>query len=266
MDFILKKNYNISDLLRIMQVLRSEEGCPWDKEQNHETIKKNFIEETYEVIEAINLKDDSLLCEELGDVLLQIVFHAQMANEREAFAFSEVCDGICKKLVERHPHVFGELQVKDSNEVLSNWDKIKTKSKHRDSVTDEMNAVPKELPALMRSEKVQKKAAKVGFDWPTVEGALDKIFEEAEELKKAFELQDKSLIAEELGDLLFSTVNVSRFAQLDAEETLGFACNKFIKRFSEVEKLALERKIDMKHSDLETLDKLWDEVKTLYRD
>ena len=260
-DFEFKSVYGVEDLLNIMQILRSPEGCPWDREQTHSSIKSSLIEETYEVIEAINKNDSELMCEELGDVLLQVVFHAQMASEENAFNFSNVVDGVCKKLVERHPHVFGEVKAETSEQVLKNWDDIKNKSKNRNTATESMLSVPRELPALMRAQKIQKKAKKVGFDWESINGALDKLEEETAELKKAINEGDKNNCFEELGDLLFSAVNVSRFIDCDAEEALTAANDKFLSRFSQVEKLASERGIDMKNSSLEELDKLWDEVK-----
>lgn len=262
-EFTLKDKYDINDLIEIMRLLRSENGCPWDKVQTHETIKKSLIEETYEVIEAINKKDNGLLCEELGDVLMQVVFHAQIENEKGVFDFSDVTDGVCKKLVERHPHVFGDITVKDSDEVLKNWDAIKSKSKNRKTQTDKMLSVPRELPALMRSAKIQEKAAKVGFDWDNADGAFQKVLEETEELKQAVKNNDKENINEELGDLLFSVVNVSRFLDVDAEEALTSSTDKFLKRFSVVESLAKQRGIDMEKSSLEELDRLWDEAKAL---
>lgn len=262
-DFNFKTKYGIDDLREIMSILRSPGGCPWDREQNHASIKKSLIEETYEVIEAINKEDDYLLCEELGDVLLQVVFHAQMAQERNAFGFDEVTDGICKKLIERHPHVFGDIKVDNSAEVLVNWEQIKSQSKNRKTQTDKMLSVPRELPALMRSTKLQEKAAKVGFDWDNADGAFDKIDEEARELKEAYKSGETEHIKEELGDLLFSVVNVSRFLDVDAEEALTFSADKFLNRFAVVEKLADERGIDMKSSPIEELDRLWDEAKKL---
>lgn len=262
-EFEFKNTYGIEDLLEIMRILRSPEGCPWDREQDHASIKKSLIEETYEVIEAINKEDDCLLCEELGDVLLQVVFHAQMATERKAFDFSDVTDGICKKLIERHPHVFGDVKADTSAEVLVNWEQIKSESKHRKTQTDKMLSVPRELPALMRSTKLQEKAAKVGFDWENAEGAFGKIDEEANELKEAYKSGNADMIKEELGDLLFSVVNVSRFVGVDAEEALTFSADKFLNRFAVVERLAEQRGIDMKSSSLEELDKLWDEAKEM---
>ena len=260
-EFDFKPKYGIEDLIEIMRILRSPGGCPWDREQNHASIKKSLIEETYEVIEAINKEDDVLLCEELGDVLLQVVFHSQMASERGVFAFGEVADGICKKLIERHPHVFGDVRADTSDEVLVNWEQIKSRSKNRKTQTDKMLSVPRELPALMRSTKLQEKAAKVGFDWEDVSGAFDKVDEETRELKEAYEKGDSEQIKEELGDLLFSAVNVSRFLGVDAEEALTASADKFLNRFATVERLAEERGIDMKSASIEELDKLWDEAK-----
>ena len=174
-DFQFKQKYNVDDLVEIMRILRSEDGCPWDREQTHESIRKNFIEETYEAIEAINKADSHLLCEELGDVLMQVVFHAQMEAEKQVFDFSDGADGVCKKLIERHPHVFGDVEVQSADDVLVNWDKIKYASKQRKTTADKMQSVPRELPALMRADKIQSQAAKVGFDWDTPDGALQKI-------------------------------------------------------------------------------------------
>ncbi len=261
LDFSFKEKYNIDDLLEIMKILRSPEGCPWDREQDHKSIKKSLIEETYEVIEAINKEDNTLLCEELGDVLLQVAFHAQMADEKGNFNFADVTDGICKKLIERHPHVFGDVKADTSDQVLVNWEQIKSKSKNRKTQTDKMLSVPRELPALMRSTKLQEKAAKVGFDWQSVDGALEKIDEEKKELEQAIKAGDKKNIEEELGDLLFSVVNVSRFVGVDAEEALTASTDKFLNRFSVVEKLADERGLNMSETSLEELDKLWEEAK-----
>ncbi len=260
-NFTFKDRYGIDDLLEIMAVLRAPGGCPWDAEQTHESIKKDFIEETYEVIEAINKKDKTLLEEELGDVLLQVVFHAQIEKEAGSFDFSDVCDGICKKLIERHPHVFGEVKVNGTDEVLSNWDDIKRKSKGQKTQGSSMLKVPKELPALMRSQKIQSKAKKAGFDWDTVDGAFEALESEISELKAAMKSGVQKDITEEFGDLLFSCVNVSRFIGVDSEEALNLSTEKFISRFLEVERLADEGKIDMKSSTIEELDKLWLQAK-----
>ncbi len=245
-DFVFKNNYNIDDFLHIMKLLRSPGGCPWDIEQTHKSIRKNLIEETYEVIEAIDKDDKALMCEELGDLLMQIIFHTQMEEENGTFTFDDVCDGICKKLIVRHPHVFGDVTVSDSGEVLKNWDEIKQKTKGQKSAGDSMLSVPRELPALMRAQKLQQKAAKVGFDWDEISGALQKVNEETEELRAAVESGDESNQLEELGDLLFSVVNVSRFLKFDSEEALTFASDKFLNRFLKLEQLAGERGIDVK--------------------
>ena len=262
-DFERKERYNINDLVEIMRLLRAPGGCPWDAEQTHESIKKNLIEETYEVVEAINKKDNELLCEELGDLLMQVVFHACMESEKDVFDFDDVCNGVCQKLVERHPHVFGETKISGVEDVLTNWDDIKRKSKGQKTTTQSMLSVPRELPALMRATKLQKKAADVGFDWNDVSGALDKLQEEIDELRQAVENKDSQNMNEELGDVLFSAVNVSRFIKSDAEEALTAASDKFLARFTTVEKLAQERGVDMKSSTIEELDKLWDEAKTV---
>ena len=261
-DFSFKTRYNCYDLVEIMEILRKPSGCPWDAKQTHESIKKNFIEETYEVVEAINKDDSDLLCEELGDVMMQVVFHAQMEKEKGVFDFDDVCDGVCKKLIERHPHVFGDVKVDSAEEVLVNWDAIKRKSKNQKTATESMLSVPRELPALMRATKIQKKAADVGFDWESVDGALDKLGEETQELKDAISCGNKDHIEEEFGDLLFSAVNVSRFIDTDAEQALTAASDKFLERFSKTEQLAKSRNIDMKQASLDTLDGLWEEVKS----
>ncbi len=260
-DFKRKESYNVQDLIKIMQILREPGGCPWDAEQTHESIKKNLIEETYEVIEAINKDDKELLCEELGDLLMQVVFHAQMEQEAGVFYFDTVSDGVCKKLIERHPHVLGDVSISGVDDVLTNWDAIKRKTKKQKTTTESMLSVPRELPALMRAAKLQKKAADVGFDWSEVSGALDKLEEEIAELRQAISNNDGENMAEELGDLLFSAVNVSRFIKADAEEALTAASDKFLARFTTVEQLASERGIDMKSAGIDELDRLWDEAK-----
>lgn len=259
--FKFKDKYGAYDLVEIMRILRTPEGCPWDREQDHQSIKKNFIEETYEVVEAINKDDKDLLCEELGDVMMQVVFHAQMEKEKGNFDFDDVCDGVCKKLIVRHPHVFANDSAETSDDVLVKWDEIKQKTKNQKTQTSAMNSIPRELPALMRAEKVQKKAKKVGFDWDDISGAFDKVGEETEELKEAVNDGTPDEIFDELGDLIFSVVNVARFVKADPEEALTHATDKFICRFQKVETLAKERNIDMKNSTIDELDKLWEEAK-----
>ncbi len=259
--FVFKQNYDFNDLVEITHILRSPGGCPWDREQTHESIRRDFIEETYEVIEAINKQSSEMLCEELGDVLLQVTLHSEMEAEKGVFNINDVADGICKKLIERHPHVFGEVTVSGTGEVLTNWDAIKKNSKNQKTQTDSMLAVPREFPALMRADKVQNKARKVGFDWDSADGAFDKLAEEFKELQEAIDCGNRENIKEEFGDLLFSVVNVSRFIGCDSEECLTNATDKFIDRFAVVEKLAAERNIDMKTAGVEELDKLWDLAK-----
>ena len=257
-EFPHKAKYTMDDLLKVMEVLRGDDGCPWDREQTHESIRMNFLEEVYEACDAIDTKDAVNLQEELGDVLLQVVFHSKISQENGGFAFDDVTDGICKKLIHRHPHIFGEVSVKDSQEVLSNWDAIKVAEKGSTTYAQEMNRVPKALPALMYAEKIQKRAKKAGFDWDDVAPALDKVCEETAEVKEAV---GTSSIQEEIGDLLFAVVNVARFCKVDPEKALFDASQKFIKRFSYVE----ERAGSQIHSmSLEELDKLWDEYKKQY--
>ncbi len=265
-NFKFKEKYNVYDLVDIIRALRGEGGCPWDIEQTHESIKKNLIEETYETIEAINKNSVPMLREELGDVLMQVIFHAQIETENGNFNIDDVADENAKKLIERHPHVFGEVNVSGVDDVLTNWDAIKRKTKKQKTTAESINSVPRELPALMRAQKIQSKAQKAGFDWDNVNGALDKLYEEIDELKKAISNTDRENIVEELGDLLFSVVNVSRFVECDSEEALTQATDKFSNRFSIVEKLAVERGIDMKNSSIEELDKLWNEAKLLVND
>ena len=262
-DFTRKDKYNIEDLLHIMELLRGPGGCPWDAEQTHESIRKDFIEETYEVIEAINKNDKELLKEELGDVLLQVAFHTQIEKEENGFEFSDVCDGICKKLIERHPHVFGDINVSSTDEVLTNWDNIKRKSKGQKTQGSSMLKVPKELPALMRAQKIQSKAKKAGFDWDNIDGAFEALYSEIEELKSAMKNKDAEEIKNEMGDLLFSCVNVSRFLGVESEEALTLSNEKFIERYVMVEKLAEERNINMKETPIEELDELWKEAKII---
>lgn len=261
MDFAFKDKYNCADLLEIVKILRAPGGCPWDAEQTHESIKKNLIEETYEVIEAINKNDKELLLEELGDLLLQVALHAEMEREINTFDFDDVCNGIAQKLIIRHPHVFGDVKADTTDEVLSNWDAIKRQTKHQKTTTESMLSVPRELPALMRSSKIQQKAAKVGFDWKNADGALEKVDEEIAEVKEAFVGGNPEEISEELGDLLFAVVNVTRFANTDAEEALTAATDKFLSRFAGVEKKAAEKGLNMKDTSLDVLDELWNEVK-----
>ena len=262
-EFVLKDKYNIDDLVAIIKVLRAPGGCPWDREQTHESIKKNFIEETYEVVEAINKQSTDMLREELGDVLLQIVLHSEMESENGNFTFDDVANDIVQKLVVRHPHVFGEVVANNTAEALNSWDAVKLKTKGQKNQTESMLSVPRELPALMRAQKIQHKAAKIGFDWDNVGGAVDKLYEEIDELKTAMEQGKRFDIEDEFGDVLFSCVNIARFIDVDSEEALTASTDKFMSRFSLVEQMASEQGIDMKSSSIEELDKFWDKAKKI---
>lgn len=262
-EFVLKDKYNMDDLVAIIKVLRAPGGCPWDREQTHESIKKNFIEETYEVVEAINKQSTDMLREELGDVLLQIVLHSEMESENGNFTFDDVANDIVQKLVVRHPHVFGEVVANNTAEALNSWDAVKLKTKGQKNQTESMLSVPRELPALMRAQKIQHKAAKIGFDWDNVGGAVDKLYEEIDELKTAMEQGKRLDIEDEFGDVLFSCVNIARFIDVDSEEALTASTDKFMSRFSLVEQMASEQGIDMKSSSIEELDKLWDKAKKI---
>lgn len=265
-DFEFKDRYDINDLISIIALLRTPQGCPWDREQTHESIKKNFIEETYEVIEAINKHSVEGLREELGDVLMQIALHCQMESECNNFDFNDVCNELCQKLVIRHPHVFGDVKAENTQDALKSWDSVKQQTKGYKSRYQSMVSVPIELPALMRAQKVQEKASKAGIDWRDKDGAISKINEEINELLNAVEHNSQPEIEDEFGDLLFSCVNVSRFLNVDSEEALKKATDKFIKRFQIVEKLADEKGISMKESSLEELDMLWDKAKEILAD
>lgn len=260
-NFDFKEKYNVYDLVDIIKILRGEGGCPWDMVQTHESIRKDFIEETYEVIEAINKNNPDMLREELGDVLMQVVFHAQIETENGVFDIDDVADEICKKMIVRHPHVFGDVNADTVDDVLTNWDAIKRKTKGQKTTSEAIDSIPRELPALMRAAKVQHKAAKAGFDWKEVSGALDRLSDEIRELKEAIAEGEQAHISEELGDVLFSAVNVSRFVDVEAEEALTISTDKFVDRFKKVEKLASKRGIDMKETELTVLDELWDEAK-----
>ncbi|MGN0621688.1 MAG: nucleoside triphosphate pyrophosphohydrolase [Porcipelethomonas sp.] len=263
-DFEQKESYNIEDLIRVVELLRSPEGCPWDKEQTHESIRQDFIEEVYEAIEAIDLNDTELLREELGDVLLQVVFHCQIEREKGNFVFDNICDELCKKLIVRHPHVFGEVTVSDSGEVLRNWDSIKKQTKGQETYTDTLNAVARSLPALMRAQKVGKRAMRAGMDFKSADDAFECIKSETAELEEAIASGDKKHIEEEFGDLLFSCVNTARHLGIDAEQAMTDATEKFIKRFSETEKEVMLNGADMPALSIDELDVYWRRAKQKY--
>ena len=239
-DFVKKEKYSITDLLEIMSLLRSENGCPWDREQTHESIRKNFIEETYEAVEAIDCNDSEMLFEELGDVLLQVVFHTQMEKENGSFDFDDVCDGICRKLIVRHPHIFGEEDISSASAVANRWEEIKKLTKGQKTGSETLLAVPKQLPALMRCEKLLHRAEKATGRKLSFKMAFKKLDEEASELREAEDLSADEA-KEKIGDLLFSAVNAARTLGLDPEECLTASSEKFILRFEKAESSAKEK-------------------------
>lgn len=258
-DFEQKPSYDVSDLVEIVRILRAPGGCPWDREQDHKSIRRDLLEEAYEVAEAIDEESPEHLKEELGDLLLQVVMHARMEEEEGRTDLNGVADGICKKLIYRHPHVFGDVTVTGTREVLANWDELKKKEKHQETAADSVDAVARSLPGLWRAEKIQKKAAKVGFDWDSVDGAMAKLREETEELQTA--IAEGSNVSEELGDLLFAAVNVARFVKADPEAAMTAACDKFARRFRAVEEAARAQGKDLTSMTLAEMDALWDAVK-----
>lgn len=256
-DFKMKDRYGYEDMVRLIHLLRSPGGCPWDLEQTHQSIRRNFLEETYEVLEAIDQDDPVHMCEELGDVLTQVVFHGDIEQDAGRFTLEDIYDGVCKKMILRHPHVFGTTQVDGSEEVLVNWDAIKRVEKGQKTFTDTLTAVPKTLPANWRAEKLQKKAAKAGFVWNNAGEAMDKLREEEQELRCACTSgQDPR---EELGDLMFAAVGVCRALGMDPEEVLHEACEKFTGRFGDMERLAGDTPLDT--LPRERLLELWNEAK-----
>ena len=253
------KQYTLDDLKDIIVTLRGENGCPWDKVQTHQSIKKDMIEECYEAIDALDSGDDHAFANELGDVLLQVVFHSRLAEERGAFNMDDVINEICTKLISRHTHVFGTDKAVTAEEALGNWEKNKKKEKNLDSYTAMLKDVPHYLPALMRSAKVQKKAASAGFDWDNIDGVYDKVNEEIAELKAAAKTGEG--IEEEYGDLLFSVVNLGRHLKLTPEIALSNATEKFIRRFEKMENMAKNNSKELTELSPEELDSLWEAVK-----
>ena len=259
--YLLEKTtpYTFEDLVTVVELLRSEGGCPWDMEQTHKSIRNDFIEETYEVIEAIDTEDPVLLREELGDVLLQVVFHARIEQEQDVFGMEEVSNDICTKLIHRHPHVFGTVEVENSAEVLKNWEAIKGEEKQRVTVTDKLRAIPPMYPALMRAQKVGKKAA--CFDFGSADEVYKKLDEEIAEVKAAAETGDQAAVEEELGDLLLTVTSLARKLGVKSEEALFHATNKFIDRFEKVENAVIAAGKDMDTLTMAELDAIWDTIK-----
>ena len=258
-ELLAKSSYDVSDLVQIVRVLRSENGCPWDKVQTHSTIKKDLLEETYEVMEAIDCDSPEMMQEELGDVLLQVVFHTVLESEQGHFELEDVTNDVCRKLIVRHPHVFGDVNVDGVDDVLRNWDSIKMDTKGQQTFTDTLKSVPKNFPALMRAQKLGKRAAKSGFDFVDEKQAFEGLKSEVEEVEQV--LGDKQKAAEELGDLMFSCVNVARKLGLDAEELLSQANDKFLKRFEKVENLTIQDSQDITKLTADELEAYWQRAK-----
>jgi len=253
---------DFQDLIGVMNTLRAENGCAWDREQTHETLKKYLIEECYEVLEAIDEQDEDKIIEELGDVLLQVIFHAQIGKEQGYFNINDVIKGITSKLINRHPHVFKNIENKSPQQVLESWENIKSVEKGFNNYTDTLKHVPKNLPGLMRANKVQEKAAKVGFDFECIEPAMEKVLEELKEVKDVYKGKNRAKIIEEVGDLVFSTVNVARMLDIDPEFAVNYTIDKFINRFQYIEENASNRNLDLKDMSLAEMDALWNESKS----
>ena len=253
------------ELVGVMARLRGEGGCPWDREQTHASLKRYALEETYELLEAIDEGDDAAIREELGDVLLQVVFHAQMASEDRRFAIEEVMTGLRDKLVRRHPHVFGDEQAADSDAVLRNWEKVKALEKASDGAQGHslFTSVPRAMPALARAQRIGDKASGVGFDWPDVEPVWRKVEEELDELREAAATGEASRVEAEIGDLLFSVVNLSRFLKVQAEEALEGTITRFHERFAHIERALAAQGKTVSEASLEEMDALWEQAKAL---
>ena len=256
----MDKKYTLEDLVAIIKRLRGEGGCPWDRVQTHESLREAMLEEAYEAVDAIERKDTENLKEELGDVLMQVVFHAEIEEETGTFTIEDVIEGICKKMIYRHPHVFGDTKADTADEVLVNWEALKKAEKQITTQSEAMKQIPAALPALTRAKKVQKKAASVGFDFYETGKAMEKVREEVEELTEAIE-QGLGTEEEEFGDILFAMVNISRFLKINPEFALTKATKKFINRFEYVENSALSEGKTLSEMTLEEMDLLWDEAK-----
>ena len=250
----------LNRLREIVARLRAPDGCPWDREQTHTSLRAGLVEEAYEVVAAIDANDDANLCEELGDLLLQVVFHAQIAEEQSRFGFDDVAHSIAEKLIRRHPHVFGEEKCADSAEVLMKWEDLKRAEKGTKPASA-LDGISGGLPALLHAEKIQKKAARVGFDWSNAEPVFAKVREELAEIEAAVASAQPARIEDEVGDLLFSVVNLARKLKIDGETALRASTEKFARRFRQVEALATKRSLVLEKLSFAELDELWDAVK-----
>ena len=256
LDFLCKESYDLRDFVALVSYLRSPNGCPWDQVQTHESIRRNFLEETYEACEAIDAGDLVHMREELGDVLMQVLFHTDIEREAGHFDIDDVADAACKKLVYRHPHVFRRDEPD-----APDWDTMKQRERAQTTTAEAMDSVARSLPALWRCDKIQAKAAKTGFEWPDVHAALDKVDEETRELRAAVASGDTEAIGDELGDLLFAAVKVARFAGIDPEQAAHAACEKFIRRFSTMETAAANDGTALEQCTLEQMLSLWQQAK-----
>ena len=256
-----KEKYGLEDFIRLIDVLRGPGGCPWDIKQTHESLKHNVVEEAWEVVDAINAGSEAHPRAELGDPLMQVIFHASISKEHGGFTLDDISDEAVKKLVHRHPHVFGSVKADTPDEVLTNWDAIKRADRGQQSAASAMDGIPRGLPGLMRSEKIQSKAAKYGFDWPDVSGAMDKLREETAELQEGIDAGDIENIKEEIGDALFSVVNVARFYKLDTEECMHAACEKFIRRFRYLEEGAAREGLRLEDMTLGQMERIYQEAR-----
>ncbi len=253
-------------LLDIMAILRSDKGCPWDAEQTPQSLKPYLLEETYEVLEAIDKNDPVAICEELGDLLLQIVFQARIFEERLDFSIQDVIDGISEKLIRRHPHVFAEETCITPEEVSSQWDRIKTREKSgKGQLQSLLGQVPPALPALLRASKLTEKASRAGFDWPEVDGAFAKVYEELREFEEALQSQNQQAMEDELGDMLFAAANLGRFLNIDPEGALRKTIARFISRFSHIEQSLRDSGRHFQDTSLDEMSELWQEAKSLER-
>lgn len=256
LDFLCKESYDLRDFVALITFLRSPDGCPWDQVQTHESIRRNFLEETYEACEAIDAGDTAHLKEELGDVLMQVLFHTDIERAAGHFDIDDVADAACKKLVYRHPHVFRRDEPD-----APDWDTIKQRERAQTTTAEAMDSVARSLPALWRCEKIQAKAAKTGFEWPDTDAALDKVEEETRELREAVASSNAGAVAEELGDLLFAAVKVARFAGVDPEQAAHAACEKFIRRFAAMEAAAADSGVPLEQRTLAQMQPLWQQAK-----
>lgn len=253
-----KNQQSFNKLVKLMARLRSKNGCPWDKAQTHISLKKHLIEEAYEVCDAIDLKDIEKLKEELGDFLFQVIFHAQIAKERSAFDIEDVLKASYEKMIRRHPHVFGKRKARNAEDAYKRWQERKNSEMPRKEDKTLLRGVPSKLPALLKAQKVSRRASWVGFDWPDIKEVLKKVEEELREIKKTLKYENKNRFGEEIGDLLFAIVNLARFGGVDAEDALNSATKKFVKRFKRIEEELEKQGKKIKHCSLKELDRLWD--------